>query len=389
MTYDLLQAIRPSTNSGRAIQNLSADMSGEVPMDIGTKTEALAKEWRRRKFTEGPVLTLDVRPPAGDSTKLMPTWDWPAAENDREEKTEMPLFEMTAKTLKPIGQGNFSTEKELQRLIEQNLRAVFDCRVIASEFPTGPGGDGRIDTLALSEDGHPAIIEYKKVESSALVNQSLSYFWWLDDHHGDFEKVVRETLGKDVTVDWSHIRVICIAPNYRKFDVRAVQVIGTAVELWQYRVFENGVLYLEEVLRKSSPVGALGGTRSRKQREKLKERYTLKEHLAEKPQRIADLAIAVEEYVLGLDAAMTEVPKKFYIAYKISQNIVCMEVKKSKVILYLKLNPKAVLGLPPFARNVTKIGHYGTGDLELTLKNEKDLEEAKPFIDKAYERVGG
>jgi len=34
---------------------------------------------------------------------------------------------------------------------------------------------------------------------------------------------------------------------------------------------------------------------------------------------------------MGLDAGMEENPKKFYIAYKTSQNIVCMEIKKSKI----------------------------------------------------------
>ena len=34
---------------------------------------------------------------------------------------------------------------------------------------------GRIDSLALSEEDNPVIIEYKKVESSELINQSLFY----------------------------------------------------------------------------------------------------------------------------------------------------------------------------------------------------------------------
>jgi predicted transport protein len=77
---------------------------------------------------------------------------------------------------------------------------------------------------------------------------------------------------------------------------------------------------------------------------------------------------------------MEEVPKKFYVAYKISQNIVCMEVKPQKVILYLKLNPKELKSLPKNARDVSEIGHYGTGDLELTVNSGESIEIAKEYI---------
>lgn len=99
----------------------------------------------------------------------------------------MPLFEITHQSIKAVEQMNFDTEKELQSLVEKNLQALFNSRFVASEFPTGPIHAGRIDTMALSEDNNPILIEYKKVESSELINQSLFYLSWIDDHHGDFE----------------------------------------------------------------------------------------------------------------------------------------------------------------------------------------------------------
>ena len=81
----------------------------------------------------------------------------------------MPLFKIAKSTLSTVDQTNFTVEKELQKLIENNLEPVFGCRFVATEFPTGEQHAGRIDTLALSEDNNPVIIEYKKVESSALI----------------------------------------------------------------------------------------------------------------------------------------------------------------------------------------------------------------------------
>ncbi len=63
----------------------------------------------------------------------------------------MPLFEISGQNLKPIGQLNFTVEKDLQKLIESNLAVVFNSRLIGSEFPTGSVHARRIDTLVLSE----------------------------------------------------------------------------------------------------------------------------------------------------------------------------------------------------------------------------------------------
>lgn len=46
----------------------------------------------------------------------------------------MPLFEISKTKLLPVEQENFALEKELQSLIEDNLEAVFNCRLVASEF---------------------------------------------------------------------------------------------------------------------------------------------------------------------------------------------------------------------------------------------------------------
>ncbi len=138
----------------------------------------------------------------------------------------MPLFQISSLKMSLTRPTNFKQEKEIQNLIEKNLETVFNCRFIASEFPTGAEHSGRIDTLALSEDNNPVIIEYKKVESSELINQSLYYLSWIRDHKGDFQVAANKKLNGSVKIDWNDIRVICIAPGYKKYDLHAVQMMG-------------------------------------------------------------------------------------------------------------------------------------------------------------------
>jgi predicted transport protein len=311
----------------------------------------------------------------------------------------MPLFEIQNQSLSPVEQTNFANEKQLQKLVEQNLKPIFNCRFVASEFLTGSQHAGRIDTLALSEDENPVIVEYKKVESSELINQSLFYLHWIQDHRGDFELAAKKALGNKTEIDWSDVRVICIAPNFKKYDLHAVQVMGANIELWQYRLFHNNCLYLEEIFRKTvntdpttegiskSPIMVAAGKKAAQTRKT--GTYNFEQHLDGRPEQIKNLVLQVQEFVLGLDAAIQEAPKKFYVAYKLSQNIVCMEVKKKNVLLYLKLEPQKLDSLPSIARDVTAIGHFGTGDLELVLESQTDFETSKPLIQQAYRRIGG
>jgi predicted transport protein len=287
----------------------------------------------------------------------------------------------------------------LQSLVEKNLDTVFKCRLVATEFSTGAQHAGRIDTLALSEDDNPVIIEYKVVESSDLVNQSLFYLSWIQDHRGDFEIAAQKALGPQVQVDWSDVRVICIAPNYRKYDLHAVRMMGANIELWTYRLFTNDVLYFEEVLQKSdtsvapvapvgkNPVMVAAGKKAAAAR--ATGSYTFDQHIDGKPEAMRELAVAVSDFITSLDPSIEVSPKKFYVAFKTSQNIVCMEVKQQRVLLYLKLNPKVTSGPKDISRDVSDVGHYGTGDLEISIKSQSDLEAAKPFVQQAYEQVGG
>ncbi|MDN5611932.1 MAG: DUF5655 domain-containing protein, partial [Staphylococcus equorum] len=77
---------------------------------------------------------------------------------------------------------------------------------------------------------------------------------------------------------------------------------------------------------------------------------------------------------------------KFYIAFKRIKNFVCIEVlpSQNKILLYIKVNLDSVKLEKGFTRDVTNIGHYGTGNLSITIKDNNDFEKAKPYILESY-----
>ena len=50
-----------------------------------------------------------------------------------------------------------------------------------------------------------------------------------------------------------------------------------------------------------------------------------------------------------------------------------------------RIDPDSVLLEQGFTRDVRGIGHFGTGDLEITIQSSADFEKAKPLLEKSYE----
>ena len=313
----------------------------------------------------------------------------------------MALFEIEKGKARRVRLSEFKLEKDLQQLIENNLKVIFNCQFIASEFSTGNLHSGRIDTLAISEDNNPVIIEYKKVASSDLINQSLYYLHWIKDHKGDFQIAANKALGKEIKVDWSDIRVICLAPEYKKYDLHAVQVMGASIELWQYKIYENNNLSIEEVYKRTNtvsnqsiedfngknPIMIEAGKKAALTRKTAT--YTLEEHYNNLDDNILELFNTVRDYIVTLDSLIEEIPKKNYIAYKTIQNFVCLQTYRKKLTLYLKLNADEVNPMPKQGRDVKEIGHFGTGNFELIIKDMADFEDTKYLINEAYKNIGG
>jgi predicted transport protein len=99
---------------------------------------------------------------------------------------------------------------------------------------------------------------------------------------------------------------------------------------------------------------------------------------------LLDVFEALRAFLGALGDDVQEKRLNLYIAFKRLKNFVCIEIRKDKLMLYLKLDPDTVSLEAGFSRNVRNIGHWGTGDLELTIRSEMDFEKAKPLLVRSY-----
>ncbi len=299
--------------------------------------------------------------------------------------SDIKLFAFEDGAAREVQGSAIALERSLQTLIESNLEVLVGVRLLGSEYSTGPKHGGRIDTLGIDENGSPVIIEYKRATNENVINQGLFYLDWLLDHRADFKLLVMEKLGQRVAdaIDWSVPRLLCIAGDFSRYDEHAVQQMNRNIELIRYRRFGNGYLLLELVNAASaqSGTGDGGGPAS-------PDTYkTISQALSELEGPLQDLYGGLRAFLLALGDDVQEKTLKYYVAFKRLKNFACIEVHAGKGCLtaFVKVDPDAVKLESGFTRDVRKIGHFGTGDLEITLRSHDDFEKGKALFQQSYE----
>ncbi len=302
--------------------------------------------------------------------------------------SDIKLFRIASGAVTELAGTTDTVEKSVQVLFEKNLEALLGVRFLATEYTTTHGG--RIDTLGLDENGCPVILEYKRASNENVINQGLFYLDWLMDHRKDFQWLVMEKLGKAAAdgVDWSAPRLICIAGDFNRYDDHAVKQMQRNIELIRYRRFGPELLMLDLVAAtstkgvfidaKASPAdgGAGGGNKYK----------TIGTVLQELDPGMLDRFEALRAYMVALGDDVQETTLRFYIAFKRIKNFACVEFRPTngKILMFVKVDPSTVQLEPGFTRDVSNLGHFGTGDLEITLSKAENLEKAKPLIELSY-----
>src|SRR5690242_11647174 len=280
-------------------------------------------------------------------------------------------------------------EKSLQVLFECNLDALLGVRFLASEHSTGPAHGGRIDTLGLDEDGSPVIFEYKRAVNENVINQGLFYLDWLLDHRAEFELLVMRKLDAKAAeqIDWSGPRLVCVASDFTRYDEHAIAQINRSIELVRYRDYDGAYLTLDLVASTSATATAAGEAGDAPKPARSSSEKTVTQLHEQAPEDLRNLYGALEAYLLSLGDDVTKTTRQLYYAFRRIKNFACVEIhpQTKKLLVYLKTDPSSVALEPGFTRDVTKIGHFGTGNLEVTIGTTQDFERAQPLIQMSYQ----
>ncbi len=279
-----------------------------------------------------------------------------------------------------LERGQFDKESKVHCLLESNLQTALGVRFLASEYSTGPKHAGRIDTLGIDENGTPVILEYKLSHDASIITQALYYLDWLVDHRAEFESLVMKQFGPDMSVDWTAPRVICVAQSFNKFDRHAVAQMGREIELVEYAYSSDGYLSLDLLNGVQKSGGGEGGG--------AKGEYTL-ESLLESYASLRPLAEELLAYAEELADDVLIKPLAVYIALRTSKNFACLFGNKTNLYMTYHLDPTLAEECAEYCEDVTNKGHWGTGNLLITITGADQVEKAKELMQRAYELRAG
>jgi uncharacterized protein with ParB-like and HNH nuclease domain/predicted transport protein len=89
--------------------------------------------------------------------------------------------------------------------------------------------------------------------------------------------------------------------------------------------------------------------------------------------------------IQNLDSTVQVVPRKLYVAFALNSNIVCAVPQMGKIRLFLNIPFNAVSDAKGLCRDISEIGHWGTGDTEVSLASHASLDDVMALVKQAYE----
>ncbi|MFT7227988.1 MAG: putative transport protein [Methylophilaceae bacterium] len=290
----------------------------------------------------------------------------------------MPLYLNQNSKLKEVEEKAFKLEREIQKVFEDNLDTVMGLSLVKSEFTIK---NKRIDTLAFDKQSNAfIIIEYKRDRSLSVVDQGFTYLSLMLENKADFIIEYNESLGLNLKrddVDWSQTRVVFVSTAFTENQILATNFKDIAIELWEVKRFENNLISITPI-KKTNSATSIKPVMQQNQSLKLVSDeikvYTEDDLLESGSDKTVELYNKFKVAILNLDDDIEVRPLKQYIAFKKDSNILCMTVQKKQIRMWLGAKYGSIDDARGIGKDVTNIGHWGTGDYEIAVSSDKDLE---------------
>lgn len=302
----------------------------------------------------------------------------------------MPLFKLQNNILEPIKEKQFKLEKEIQVLTEKNMKTIFGIEFISSEFSLN---NFRVDSLAFDKESNSfIIIEYKRDKSFSVIDQGYAYLSLMLNNKADFILEYNEksnnVLKKD-DVDWSQSRVMFVSPSFTTYQKEAINFKDLPIELWEITQFDNNTIAYNQIKTSNTKesIKTISQTNNfTSQVNKEVKVYTEDESLQTSSDEIKELYEKYKIAILNLDDNIEIKPRKFYIAFVASSNIVDIQIQKNSLKMWINLKKGLLDDSKNITKDVSNIGHLGNGDYELQIKSDDNFEYILSLIRQSLEK---
>ena len=299
----------------------------------------------------------------------------------------MALYINQTGKLKEVKEKPFKLEKEIQKVFEANLYAIMGLELVKSEFTIK---NKRIDTLAYDAQACAfIIIEYKRDKSISVVDQGFTYLSLMLENKADFIVEYNESLKRNLKredVDWSQTRVVFVSPNFTENQKQATNFKDIAIELWEVKQFENDIIAISPIKKSVSAESIKPITQQAKALKSITDEikvYTEEDHIEKASDLTAEMYEKFKAAILNLTDGIEVKPQKFYIAFKKGKNVTDIVILKKSLKLFINVKAGLLDDPKKLAQDVSNIGHWGNGDYQVQVEDDKDLEYIMSLVKQA------
>ena len=251
----------------------------------------------------------------------------------------MPLFRLQNMSVQPIKETSFNLEKDLQKIVEENLEKIFGLKFISSEFIIH---GLRIDTLAYDPETQSfVIIEYKRDRSQSVVDQGFAYLSLLLNNPDSFilEYAKKTNIPiQDIKLDQSQSRVMFLASSFNIHQQTAINFRDIPIELWEVKKYEGEILEFDQLKSPDASASIMNITKNKTVETVSREikKYTIDDHFKKSWEISKELHEVLREKILEIDSRIEERFNRNFIGYKLgSFNICTIHTRQTKLNLSL------------------------------------------------------
>lgn len=150
--------------------------------------------------------------------------------------------------LKVISERPAVLEKDIQRLVEDNMQTIFGIEYVTSEFQLN---NLRVDTLGYDKESNAFVIfEFKRDKNFSVIDQGYAYLALLLNNKAEFILIYneeRKNLIRKDNVDWTQSKVIFISPSFTTYQRKAIEFKDLPIGLWEAKLFSNNTILFNQI----------------------------------------------------------------------------------------------------------------------------------------------
>ncbi len=300
----------------------------------------------------------------------------------------MPLYQHINGKLTAVKERPFKLEKDIQTLVEANLKQLMDLDFVQTELIVQ---DTRFDTLAYDATTNSfVIIEYKKDTSTSIFDQGVSYLNQMLKNQAECVLAynnAKKTNSRKSDFDWSQSRIIFICREFSEKQKMATDFKDLSIELWEVRRYANDTLMFSPIGKSKHAVSISPLMKSSNNvKEVISKTVPYSEETLFKtiPEEIHALFEKFRDGILELDTEISVKFTKLYAAFKKNGANICdLEPFKGSLCIFINLEKGKLKDGNNLAVDVSSIGHHGNGDYRIQIKDTEQYEYILSLIKQA------